>query len=360
VTNAPIHNRPLLRRPGLDRRAFSLLAAIALLLAGCGDGGAPSASPAAATLLSTVNRIAYAQNGDLYTVGADGSDRRLVAEGGQQPVWSPQGDRIAFVAPPSAVAQGRALGSPYLDLHVVNADGSQRRNLTGGATGPGGILGFSWSPDGSRIAIAAGGAIYEASVDGSRLLEIAAGLGDLGATETASHSVAWSPDGRLIAFTNGRINLIEANGGNPRQVGDRCGDAVEFSPDSKRLAVACNRTSLYVIGIDGSDERDLTAGIDAFDRMQSFKWSPDGTRVVFDTQRPRELWVANADGSGITTLPNGRTPSWSPDGTQLAYACPEVGWQLCVVSSDGASRTIVTDSKLGPIDSLSVSFSPMR
>jgi len=308
-----------------------------------------------------VDRIAFAANGALFTIKVDGSDRRPLADGGQLPAWSPRGDRIAFLALPSAIAEGRATGAPYLDLHVVRPDGSGRMNLTQGLTGPGSILGFSWSPDGTKIVVAARGHLFVLAVDGTSRLQLTTeSLGDLGSTATAAGSVAWSPDGRQIAVTNGNVFVIDADGRNLRQAGDDCGDAVAWSPASKQLAVACARTSLYVINTDGSGRIELTTGIDAFDRLQSFAWSPDGTRVIFDSQRPRELWVAHTDGSGFEVLPQGRMPSWSPDGSRIAFACPDEGWQLCVMSSGGRDKVQLTDAALGPIDSLSIAWSPAK
>lgn len=311
--------------------------------------------------MTSIDRIAFAAGGDLFTILADGTDRRPLAEGGQLPLWSPKGDRIAFLALPSAVAEGRATGAPYLDLHVIRPDGAGRINLTQGLTGPGGILGFSWSPDGTKIVAAARGHLFVLAADGTSRLQLTTeSLGDLGSTATAAGSVAWSPDGRQIAVTNGNVFVIDADGRNLHQVGDGCGDAVAWAPASKQLAVACNRTSLYVVNTDGSGRTELTTGIEAFDRLQSFAWSPDGTRVAFDTQRPRELWAARVDGSGFDVLPQGRMPSWSPDGKRIAFACPAEGWQLCVMSSSGTDQIQLTDVALGPIDSLSIAWSPAR
>jgi len=55
------------------------------------------------------------------------------------------------------------------------------------------------------------------------------------------------------------------------------------------------------------------------------RWSPDGSRLAFETQNDgrRVIWVVNADGTGGQALPHAhewnQDPRWSQDGTQLAY-----------------------------------------
>src|SRR5262245_2223884 len=63
-------------------------------------------------------------NGGVYSVKADGSGLRKLADPGEQPAWSPDGKRIAYVVNVSHVpGDGR--------LWVMKADGSGKRQLTG-------------------------------------------------------------------------------------------------------------------------------------------------------------------------------------------------------------------------------------
>jgi Tol biopolymer transport system component len=70
-------------------------------------------------------RIAFECVGGICVVNGDGSDPRNLANGGN-PVWSPDGTKIAFE---------RKFGSgyyEYTDIHVMNSDGSNPTNLTKG------------------------------------------------------------------------------------------------------------------------------------------------------------------------------------------------------------------------------------
>jgi serine/threonine protein kinase len=79
-------------------------------------------------------------------------------------------------------------------------------------------------------------------------------------------------------------------------------------------------------------------------------WSPDGSRIVFSgaDEQGFDLYVMNADGTGITRLTNSLedevTPAWSPDGSKIAFAFDDQGEDhfrsgIAVVRPDGTGRT---------------------
>ena len=100
------------------------------------------------------------RNDGIYVMNADGSDQRKVldSEDGFWPVWSPDGQQIAFMS--------RRDGNS--EIYVMNADGSDQQNLTRHAASDGSP---AWSPDGQRIAFTSRGSgvseIHVMNADGS-------------------------------------------------------------------------------------------------------------------------------------------------------------------------------------------------
>jgi DNA-binding SARP family transcriptional activator len=103
--------------------------------------------------------------------------------------WSPSGDQIAFDAggDPALTYHGH-------DLYIINADGSDLRQITDSNaydTNP------AWSPDGQWIAFGRDGTLWIVRPDGSE----AQAIWDEG-DETHVWGMAWSMDSQRIAFLN--------------------------------------------------------------------------------------------------------------------------------------------------------------
>jgi len=81
-------------------------------------------------------------------------------------------------------------------------------------------------------------------------------------------------------------------------------------------------------------------------------WSPDGSRIAFQSDRSlfSEVWVDDANGSGAVQLTklgaNSGTPRWSPDGSVIAFdSRPNGNADIFVVRADGGKpRRITTHS----------------
>jgi Tol biopolymer transport system component len=229
----------------------------------------------------------------IYIMNADGSQAtQLTTEGGADPIWSPDGKRIAF-------SSDRTGGC--CEVFVMNADGTGQAQLTHG----GGFAG-AWSPDGKRIAF----------VDPQGQL-VVMNVGGTGATQlTAGRPTAWSPNGRQIAF-----------------ISDRDGD-----------------NEIYVMNQDGTGITQLTND-PASDEGDHAGWSPDGTRFVFSSTRDGgdlDIFVMNANGSGVTQLTHNDfsaddDPSWSPDGKHIAFHSTRDGdEEVFVMNADGTGVTQLT------------------
>ena len=245
-------------------------------------------------------------NNEIYTSNTDGSNiTRLTNDPGydDQPAWSPDGTRIAFIR--------------NSNLFIMNADGSNvvQRTFSGGCQDP------TWSPDGTKIAFSDyaeyGMGIYVISATGGSqlvLFEVVGGgeyVGDV-------MQPAWSPDGTKIALV---VPTFFVNG---------------FGDDYVSIY------HIYTINSDGTGFTALTSG---YDHFFSPSWSPNGAKlaVVYNFS---QVGVMNSDGSGLALLRSGSGgTSWSADGTIIVYTSSSgsmnnVSW----VAADGsAGGTIVTN-----------------
>jgi Tol biopolymer transport system component len=177
----------------------------------------PAWSPEGKTLAASTGHCIYTCETLTLNTDQPYTDPEHLVWDGWSPAYSPDGSRIAYV---------RMSGDDgYHSLHVMNADGSDDRYVTGGE-GP--AFDYpSWAPDGTRIAFASctadGCRLMVVGSNGSGLREVLPGASILSPT--------WSPDGRWIAFSWIRdqhdwevegiatIAYVSPNGGTPAVVG---------------------------------------------------------------------------------------------------------------------------------------------
>jgi WD40-like Beta Propeller Repeat len=268
-------------------------------------------------------------------------------------------------------------GSRHTDLG--NADGTDLEPLTN-PDAYGGI--FRISPDRTQI-LTMPGTDETGSVRGGTL-----GIGTgrftfLPRPDPTLNLVpqAWSPDGTHIAFEGwdeshpSRTGVYTArasdgddlvrvtrNPGLPHVI------PLDFSPDGTQIvfyrSVRSERDfpvdiggSLWVVNVDGSHPHKLNMG-DVAPWWQA-RWSPDGSVIVFSTERLQPsgaLWTIKPDGTGLHKLyedPAGAfaiAPVWSPDGTQVMFslnpgndAFEHVDNAIYVINADGTNPRLVMD-----------------
>ncbi|MEP7289198.1 MAG: hypothetical protein ABI947_25885 [Chloroflexota bacterium] len=123
-----------------------------------------------------------------------------------------------------------------------------------------------------------------------------------------------------------------------------------------------DKPQLFVAGPDGQNGKQITEM--KGDNVSSPTWSPNGTQIAFasnDTGN-NEIYIVNADGSGLTTLTdnkaNNRDPAWSPVGNQIAFASDMNGANslqiFVVILGDKNPRQISTSTG----DNYSPAWSP--
>jgi dipeptidyl aminopeptidase/acylaminoacyl peptidase len=267
---------------------------------------APSALAAfpgsAGKLVVSSPRSGFPTEGNLYTMGADGSAQtQITSFNGEElyPAWSPDGARVAFQQDPGL----------HPEIWTANADGTNLLQLTGNSDDD---RHPAWSPDGTKIVFASDRAA------GTTLSDLyvmnADGTGQVAITNSPSVDEthpAWSPDGTKIAFS-------------------RDGDIATVAPDGTGL-----------VPLTATEQIEFEPD-----------WSPDGARIVYRSgvNADDEIWRMNADGSGVTNISNTgaaveERPVWSPAGNRIAFVKGAFSSaEVWTMNPDGSGQTLVTNN----------------
>jgi Tol biopolymer transport system component len=181
------------------------------------------------------------------------------------PCWSPDGNNVAFVR--TKESKNYAEGFSETNIYIVDRTGGEPRRLTSEAA------------------------------------------------QVAPCPIAWSPDGKLLAYYSmfenmfepvirgGTINVIPVNGGEPRVIGKVQGIQVNkelaWSPDSKRIAFNAqdyrgreSGKDIQIMSLDDGKIVDVkTSLVDT--NVYHLDWSPDGKKLVFGGFKggDREFWL---------------------------------------------------------------------
>jgi Tol biopolymer transport system component len=171
----------------------------------------------------------------------------------------------------------------------VNTDGTGLQLLSEPTGQP--ILEITWSPDGTQIAYLGDGlSVMDSDGQSQRILSQRFYWG-------FGFYPVWSLDSRTIAFVGREPPLPE-----------------ETEPLSEGYEAEALRGNICLVDVATGQERLLVPG--STEGNIDPVWSPDGSRIAFVSNRSGtpEIWVINADGSGLRQITNDGTmkryPTW--------------------------------------------------
>jgi len=286
------------------RTAAVLVALLALLLAGLIYAGSQPRLPPPFGLAAN-GLVAYAKDGDIFTVDPGKGERRWVTSGEEVdavPRWSLDGVRLAFLR-----------GRSYAD--------------------PGAISESVW-----RVVV----------VDRERNL-LAESIPIAGIDPDA---FAWSPDGRYIAVGGAHqtISIVDTVDGGVRPL-DLVYDGLDFywrpGHPSELLVRGLTKegAGLYLVDVDRPGSADLVA-LDGDDYMRPNGWTPDGERFVFtrvadspDAADPVSVRVLDMTTQAFVEIDAGFADV-SNDGTRLLAIGRD---RPCIASIDGGPCKSIAD-----------------
>lgn len=261
---------------------------------------------------------------ELHVVGAGGESRPFVA--GQVNIggvgWLPDGSAITFI--------DERDGDKEATLYRIPIDGGEARRVVSVGEG---VRGYSFSPDGGRVALIA------TEVDAEEVTKLREkGFDQVVFEEQLKPRKLW-------------IAEIDGEAGEPLEI-EGSVQQVRWSPHGERLAVSVTPRelvddrlifqSLRVITVEGN----LIGEVDTPGKLGDWRWSPDGdylaliaTETSYDTAEGRLMVVDGDGGAPRNLLPNleghVRAVDWIGPDTLLFISHEGVESRVAAISVDG-------------------------
>ena len=259
-------------------------------------------------------------NYEIYVMDVDGGNRKNLSNHpvhDEDPDWSPDGTKIAFVSDRNDDAD---------QIYVMDSDGRNQTRLT---DGPRRKMNPDWSPDSQKIAFTAHDGIPQIDVmdaDGKNRVRLV----------DKAMQPSWSPDGRQIVFVSainweGEISVIGADGQGFEKVkrGLR-GGSPSFFPDGQRILYEVWEEGFHhinVVGVDGKDPKRLSRNQGHYTHPTL---SPDGGAIAYvisDDNFPlgAKIHLMTADGKYLKPLSKADAgtdyqPDFGPGGLAVSPA----------------------------------------
>ncbi|MEP6518060.1 TolB family protein [Microcoleus vaginatus] len=294
-------------------------------------------------------------------------------------VWSPNGQRLAFV-------------SGYTEIYTVNADGSRltKQFAEGGCKAPN--FEIAWFSNSQKLVFARSCDGFTSDAPGSQSLYTSTTSGIKGTklvrnwevggqppkTEISSEFYI-SPDGQQVAFVKDKnIYKMNADGSGMTKLTKSPveyiseGIQLVWSPERTKIAFlfgAYPKQQIYTINADGTNLKNLTNDPQHEVYNGKLLWSPDSSRIAYYYNKPGDssgeqqdiylLDINRGTAKNLTQKPrNYDEISWSPDGKFIAFVAGEFNNQkLYTINADGKQLNQLA-TRLKPSEISELAWSP--
>jgi WD40 repeat protein len=266
--------------------------------------------------------------------------------------WSSDDPAVAQVSE-SGIVTGISVGGPV----TITASTGGKKPVTGTAVvivrAISGLIVFDYYDGSNRD-------IYRINPDGTGLRRLTDFVG--GNAHTSNDHPSLSFDRARIVFSREwNVWTMNADGSDPAQLTFTTPNTLpqvsaQWSPDGAKIVwesqFACctvaNR-EIHTMDADGSNNVRLTSNA-IWDGFPA--WSPDGAWIVYQSGDPGDIYRMDAAGTNVTRLTNNTAvehrPIYSPDGSKIVFQSNRDGqWEVYAMNADGSQQTRLTVSPSG-------------
>lgn len=299
------------------------------------------------------------EESDLWKINLDTGEiinlSIMVTGDSRDPVWSPDGHQIAFIN----------VVNDDPTIWIMNADGSNLYNFSArfselAETQEASIV---WSSDGSHIAFIVsegfglGTDIYQASLNNSELIQLTSSR-DQGAYDYLN----WSPDGTAISaiyldFATYSMDIVTVELATLNQDilyelnnADQFISGLEWSDNWQEVVfILQDSRQNEIISIDLATKATTALALDILGSKSNPRFSPNSQKIVFEDfdSNGNHLWVMDIQNLTAYNLTQDMdhnlyfSPSWSPDGTRIAFDSPN--GDIWIINIDGTHPINLTE-----------------
>jgi Tol biopolymer transport system component/DNA-binding winged helix-turn-helix (wHTH) protein len=277
-------------------------------------------------------RIAFHSKGrrGIWIIPSSGGTAKQLTEFGSHPAFSPDGQRIAFQSDGLTDLGINARTLPPSVLWLVSPDGGPPRQLTQNGKPAGGHGSPAWSPDGQRIAF------NLSDMTTTQLWSIELGNGRLQEINAQSSDPVYAPDGKSIyaVSINGlwQIPVSPVDGkvtGEPKKIVDDGPGQIRnpsISANGGKIVyeMLLGTSRISALSLDKTGVPEILTLLQNTSTRNAFPvFSPDGRRIAYSSGRtgaPSELWVMNSEGrDSVQAAGNMLIANWLSDSDTVAF-----------------------------------------